>query len=192
MQWREKKLIASVAVELVQPGNVVGFNGGTTTTAAAHELGIRVSAEPEFDAGLITVVTNAVNIANDLTYRPQFRVVVTGGVARPRSFELVGPLAALILPSIQIDVLFLGVDAIDLTTGAICADDEDEAAVNSALMKTSSRTVILADSSKLGRSAFGRIGTLDERTTVITDGSADPAQIALLRALGTEVLLAQD
>ena len=98
-QWREKSAIAARAAALVRPGEIVGFNGGTTTTATAYELGVRVAADPAFSAEPITVVTNAVNIANDLTLRPQVRVVVTGGVARARSYELVGPLASAILPS---------------------------------------------------------------------------------------------
>ncbi len=189
-QWREKGRIAARAIELVRPGDVVGFNGGTTTTATAHELGIRVSAEADFENSPVTVVTNAVNIANDLTIRPQLRVVVTGGVARTRSFELIGPLAALILPSLQIDLLFLGVNSIDLTTGALCADDQDEAAINAALVQASSRVVVLADSSKLGRSAFARIGTLQSGMTVITDDAADQNHLAALRERGVEVLVA--
>ncbi len=75
----EKAAIARRASALVSPGEVVGFNGGTTTTAAAHELGVRMAREPGFDDQPVTIVTNAVNIANDLTIRPQARVVCTGG-----------------------------------------------------------------------------------------------------------------
>lgn len=184
----EKAAIAAAAVALVQPGDVVGFNGGTTTTAAAHELGIRISRDPEFERRPVTVVTNAVNIANDLTIRPQARVVVTGGVARTRSYELVGPLAGAILPSIRIDTLFLGVQALDPSAG-VFTHTEDEAAINSALVKASRRTIVLADSSKFGASAFARICGLGDLDTIITDAAVDPAQIDRLREQGLRVIV---
>ncbi|WP_269148045.1 DeoR/GlpR family DNA-binding transcription regulator [Boudabousia liubingyangii] len=103
----EKQALACHAVDLVLPGSTIALNGGTTMTEVALELGIRSDEDPEFARNPVTVVTNAVNIANDLTLRSNIRVVVTGGVARTRSYELVGPLAALILPHINIDLAFL-------------------------------------------------------------------------------------
>lgn len=189
-QWRQKSAIAASACELVTPGQVVGFNGGTTTTAAAYELGVRAASNPVFLDEPITVVTNAVNIANDLTIRPQARVVVTGGVARLRSFELVGPLAALILPSIRIDLLFLGVHAVDLDAGGLYTQAEDEAAINAAMVTAAAKTVVLADSTKLGVTAFARICALGDCATLITDAGANDDDLDAVRAHGVEVIVA--
>lgn len=186
-QWREKSAIAAKAVSMVRPGEVVGFNGGTTTTATAYELGVRVAANSAFSAHPITVVTNAVNIANDLTIREEVRVVVTGGVARIRSYELVGPLATIILPSIHIDTLFLGVTAIDISNG-LFTHSEDEAAINAALVRAAKRTVALTDSTKFTQTAFARICPFEEIDALITDSNADPAHVAALEAHGVEVI----
>ena len=183
----EKAAIAAYAAGLVIPGEVVGFNGGTTTTATAYELGVRIAAEPAFEHLPITVVTNAVNIANDLTIRPQARVVVTGGVARARSYELVGPLADLILPAIKIDTLFLGVTAID-DNGGCYTQYEDEAAINAALVRAARRTIIIADASKFGLSAFARICALSDAQILITDSGVSPADVARVEAAGVRVV----
>lgn len=188
-QSSEKQAIARCAAGMVQPGDVIGFNGGTTTTAAAHELGVRIAGDSAFGHDSITVVTNAVNIANDLTIRPQARVVVTGGVARTRSYELIGPLAHRILPFIRIDTLFLGINAIDLAAG-LYTDSEEEASITGALVQASQRTIVLADSSKIGVNAFAWVCGLDAVATLITDSAADPEAVGSLRAAGVEVVLA--
>lgn len=185
----EKTAIARACARLVKPGEVIGCNGGTTTTLVAYEIGVRISAEEDFEETGITVVTNAVNIANDLVVRPRARVVVTGGVVRARSYELTGPLSDLILPAINIDTLFLGVNGID-PNGGIYANHEGEAAVNAALVRASRRVIVVADSSKLGHSAFARIAGLDAIDTVVTDNGADPEIVEALRARNLTVILA--
>ena len=61
----------------------------------------------------VTIVTNALNIAHELTVRPSIKLVITGGVARPQSYELIGPLAGRVLDEITLDLMVLGVDARD-------------------------------------------------------------------------------
>ena len=104
---------------------MVGFNGGTTTTATARRLAARPDlqrAELPRDSATpaITVVTNALNIATEMVLRPHVRTVTLGGIARPGSYELVGPLAALVLEELWLDVLVLGVDGFDAVAGATC------------------------------------------------------------------------
>ncbi len=82
---------------------------------------------------MFTVVTNALNIANDLAVRRTIKLVVTGGVARPSSYELIGPLAEPALARLHLDYVVLGVDGFDLTTGAT-AHHEGEAAVNALMV----------------------------------------------------------
>ena len=106
----EKARIAKAAAAMVHPGDTIGLNGGTSTTEVAREIVLLPDlTDPDVP---VTLVTNAVNIANEMTVRQCVRVVVTGGIARPRSFELTGPLAELILPSISVDTLFLGVQGL--------------------------------------------------------------------------------
>lgn len=185
----QKQAIARRAATMVSPGQVVGLNGGTTTTAIAQEIAVHAAADPRFLETPLTVVTNAVNIANDLTIRPQIRVVLTGGVARTNSFELVGPLAALILPEIHIDLFFLGVNAVDTARCAFYAHTEDEATINAGMMRVASRTVVPADASKIGRTAFARIGGFADASALITDARISSEASDRLRAEGVELIL---
>lgn len=125
----EKQRIGNAAADLVRRGMIVGLNGGTTTTEVSRALAIR----PEFNESdalpALTVVTNALNIAHELAVRQCVKIVTTGGVARPGSFELTGPLAALILQEVSLDLAFIGVDAIDAGRG-LYHRHEAEASVN--------------------------------------------------------------
>lgn len=182
----EKQRIATAAAASVGQGTVVGCNGGTTTTALAHQLGIRMAAEYPDEADVLTVVTNAVNIAADLVVRPQLRVVVTGGVARSWSYELVGPLAEVIFPQIDIDTLFLGINGLDVDRGLFTHHD-GEAAVNAALVRAARRVVVVADSSKLGARAFAKICDLSQVDEIVTDSGAHASVRAKLTAAGVQV-----
>lgn len=181
----EKTRIARAAAALVHPGDVVGLNGGTTATEVAREIAL-LPGLPDAERP-VTVVTNAVNIASELTVRQCVRVVVTGGVARARSFELTGPLADLILPRISVGTLFLGVEG--LTAQGAFAQHEGEAAVNAAFVHAAERTVVVADHSKLGQTAFALICRAEDIDLVLTGEEADPGQVAHLREAGMEVRL---
>lgn len=185
----EKARIAIAAVARIQPGDVVALNGGTTTTEVAREIGTLSAREADFERTPVTVVTNAINIANELTVRQNVRVVVTGGVVRARSYELVGPLAERILPAISAGTLFLGVNGLHPERGAF-ADHDGEATVNAALVRAAERVVVVVDSSKLGRTDFTRICELTEIHEVVTDSGADPEIVAQLQRNGVEVTLA--
>jgi DeoR/GlpR family transcriptional regulator of sugar metabolism len=181
----QKQRIARAVADLVNPGEAVGLTGGTTTTEVARALAVRRDLASGTPA--LTVVTNALNIANELAVRPQFKIVVTGGVARAQSYELVGPLADRVLDQISVDVTVLGVVALDAVHGA-AAHDEAEAAVDRLLCERAQRVVVAADSGKLGRRAFARICAADAVDTLVTDTGADPAAVRALEEAGVTVV----
>ncbi|MGO2746600.1 DeoR/GlpR family DNA-binding transcription regulator [Microbacterium sp.] len=174
----EKDRIARAASALVHTGAVVGLSGGTTTTAIAAALAARD------DLGEFTIVTNAVNIASQLATRPDIKVVVTGGVIHSRSYELVGPFVEQLLSGIQLDIAFIGVNALSAADGA-ATHDEREAAVNRMMATRATRAVVVADSGKIGRAAFAQVGGPELFQTVITDAPAPELSDA-----GYEVLVA--
>ncbi len=184
-QAGEKERIAQAAAALVDRGSVVGLNGGTTTTAVARALATRADLNVTGDGPALTIVTNALNIANELTVRQHLKLVVTGGVARPQSFELTGPLATRILSEVALDVVFLGVDAIDPRRGA-SAHNEGEANINRLLVERAARVVVVADSSKLGRRAFAQICPASSIELLLTDSTADPVALAEFADAGIE------
>lgn len=176
-----KEQIAAAAAALVAPGQVVGLSGGTTTNAIATAL----AARDDLAEGL-TVVTNAVNIASQLAMRPEFKVVVTGGVIHPRSFELVGPFVEQLLGGIRLDIAFIGVNGLSAESGA-STHDEAEAAVNRLMAQRAGQAYIVADSSKIGHDAFAHVGGAELFPVVLTDAALDAAAHQSLVDVGYEV-----
>lgn len=187
-----KQRIAALAAQMVSRYQVVGINGGTTTTEVARAL----VARSEFAQGdasethpALTVVTNALNIATELTVRQQIKIVVTGGVARPHSYELTGPFAEEVLKEVNIDIAFIGVEALDPISGA-SAGHEDEARVNRQIAARAGKIVVVTDSSKFSKRAFATICPVDEIDVVITDSGIDPEMADQLRSRGVEIIIA--
>lgn len=188
----EKFRIGAAAAALIRPGSVVAVNGGTTTSEVARALVTVPSAtdlEGLGDNPAYTVVTNALNIANDLAVRRTIKLVVTGGVARPSSYELIGPLAEPALERLHLDYVVLGVDGFDVHTGAT-AHHEGEAAVNAMMVNQAATVVVVADSSKLGHRSFARICPTSAVDVLITDTDADPELVAAFTDADVRVIRA--
>lgn len=186
-----KQRIGRAVAALVTVGDVVGLTGGTTTTEVARALALRgdITAEGAGGGGrqpALTVVTNALNIAHELVIRPQVKVVVTGGVARPQSYELTGPLARHVLQEVTLDIAVLGVGAVDPAQGAF-THDEDEASINRLLAERATRVVVAADSSKIGRRAFATVCAIGAIDTLVTDQDIPPEALARFEEAGVAV-----
>lgn len=175
----DKARIAKAAAQRVADGSAIGMTGGTTTTEVARALS---------DRRQLTVVTNSLNIASELAVRPNLKLVVTGGVARAESYELVGPLAEATLASFNLDVVLVGVDGISVAAGLTTHHDV-EAHTNRALIARARRVVVVTDSSKIGQVAFARICDLESVDEVISDTGADDEEVGRLREAGVEVTL---
>jgi DeoR family transcriptional regulator, aga operon transcriptional repressor len=174
---QEKVRIAREAASRVHDGMAIGLTGGTTTTEVARTIS---------DRRQLTVVTNALNIASELAIRPNLKLVVTGGVARSKSYELVGPMAEACLGALNLDIAFVGVDGID-PEGGLTTHHEIEAHTNGSLIGRARRVVVVADASKIGRVAFARICEVSRVHEMITDTHADPSVLARLADAGVEV-----
>ena len=185
----EKQRIGEAAARMVEPGTVVGLNGGTTMTEVARALAVRPDLNTSGEGAQLTVVTNALNIANELLVRSRMKIVVADGVVRPQSFELVGPLGGALLKEVTLDVVLLGVDALDVELGA-AAHHEGEAAMNSLMVARAKRVVVIADSSKLGGHAFARICPISKVEVLVTDNSAPESALNAFREAGVQVVVA--
>jgi len=172
----EKRRIGQAAAALVEDGAVVGLTGGTTATELARALADRRG---------ITVVTNAINIAAELAIRPQITLVVIGGVARP-SFEMVGPAAERMLDNYHLDIAFIGVDGLSAQEGCTTYH-EMEAQTDRNFLDRARRSVVIADSSKIGRVTFARIVPLARVHDLVTDDGADPEQLRELADAGVNI-----
>lgn len=174
----EKERIAVAAAELVQEGQCVMLDSGTTTTAIAHAL-------KRFS--YLTVITNAVNIAAELT-NTNFEVILTGGILRKNSFSLVGPLAEDMLAEMHADILFLGVDGFDLEIG-LTTPNLLESRVNRAMVTGATRAVAVCDSTKFDRRSLSRIVPATAIHQIITDANLSKSMLEGLQDLNIEVTL---
>src|SRR5450755_3101559 len=175
---KEKLRIATSAAERVKEGQVVILDSGTTTTAIARAL-------REFRN--LTIVTNAVNIAADLTGAP-VEVILTGGTLRKNSFSLVGPIAEETLRRLNADILFLGVDGFDVHYG-LSTPNLLEAKVNRVMVEVAKRTVAVCDSSKFGRRSLSLIVPSTALQEVITDRGVPKSDQRVLKQAGVEITL---
>ena len=175
---QEKQRIALAAAKLVQEGQCVMLDSGTTTTAVAHAL--RRFAH-------LTVITNAINIAADLA-GTDFEVVLTGGTLRRNSFSLVGPLAEDVLGEMHADILFMGVDGFDMEIGPTTPNFL-ESRVNRAMAKAAKRIVVVCDSTKFHRRSLSRIIPPSGVHCVITDKDIAETDAEAIRSQEIELIL---
>ncbi len=174
----EKQKIAAAAIKMVEEGQCVILDSGTTTTAIAQGL-------KHF--GQLTVITNAVNIAAELV-GTDFEVILIGGSLRKNSFSLVGPLSEDNLKELHADILFLGVDGFDLEAG-ITTPNFLESRVNRAMVKAARKVVVVCDSSKFDRRSLSQIMPLSAIHYLITDRSLPREAVDALRAHNIDVTL---
>ena len=178
---KEKAAVASAAARMLDPGpQTVGFTGGTTTSEIARVLSSRVD---------LVVVTNALNIASEMAAKPRIRVVVSGGVARSQSTELVGPWAESALAQASIGTAYIGVDGIDVVEG-LTTHDPVEARTNAVLLERAERVIVVADSSKVGRVLPGRIAPIAAMNVLVTDDGITTEFKAALEDRGVKVVIA--
>jgi DeoR family transcriptional regulator of aga operon len=171
-----KRRIGVAAARLVGSGAVVGLTGGSTALEVARALAHR---------GDITFVTNAINIASELVGRPGLRLVVIGGIVRS-SFELVGPAAEAMLGNYHFDVAFIGVDGLTPQEGCT-THDEMEAQTDLAFLRRARRSIVIADSSKIGKVTFAGICRVSDVDDIVTDRGITAEQLRSLSTAGAQV-----
>jgi DeoR family transcriptional regulator of aga operon len=164
----EKRRIGLAAAELIQDGDVVAIGAGTTTTQVARSLRHRKN---------ITIITNAVNIAMELSHRDDLKVIVTGGTLSGDWFALVGPEAIQSVTSFFIDKAFIGVDGVDAQHG-LTTNYPDQATIHRAMLRQARQRICVADSRKLGKTGTALIWPADELGCLITDRGAAKKALA--------------
>ncbi len=188
-QAEGKAAIAKAVAALVSAGDSVGLNGGTTTSEVARVLGSSERLLARGSTPGITIVTNALNIAYELSVREHVKIVVTGGVPRSQSYELVGPLVAASLKEFSLDLAVLGVDGLTGRFG-VTTIHEGEAEASRQIATVARRVVVAADSTKLGKTTFARICPLEQVDTLVTDLPLSADLAAAMETAGVEVVVA--
>lgn len=168
----EKRRIGQAAAQMIGPGETIAITPGTTTAEIIRVLPLNAN---------ITVVTNTVNIAMELSKRKDIAVYVIGGHLRGDWFSLVGGTAAQNLDHLLIHTLFIGADGLDAEWGASCHNAE-EAVLNAALLSRSRRRIAVVDHTKLGKVANWRICGVGSIQGIVTDTGATDEMIAPFEA----------
>ena len=161
----EKRRIGEAAAQLIEAHDAVMLASGTTMIEVARHL----QPTPH-----LTVVTNAVNVALELTRLRDVDVYMLGGAVRLTSTSVVGPAAEDMLRHFACRKLFLGVDGIDFEYG-LTTSNAPEAHLNAAMIRAARQTIVVTDSSKFGLRSFGRIADLSDIDRVITDSGVSDA-----------------
>ena len=171
----EKVAIGQAAAALLEDGETVLLDVGTTAAATARAIAARTELDD------VVVFTNGLKTALELEpASPRVTVVVLGGTLRPIQHSLVDPLATLILEQISVKTVLLGCNGVDMV-GGITNINLPEAEVKKRMLAAATRKIVLADGSKLGRIEVARLCGIDDVDMVITGRSADPAVVAALR-----------
>jgi DeoR/GlpR family transcriptional regulator of sugar metabolism len=179
MNVPEKRALARHALRHIESGDTILLDASSTALEFARQL-------PDLP---ITVLTNALKIAIELSDRAELRVVMVGGVVAPRSLSCVGPLSDHAIECINVQKAFFSCRGVDATRGLSESDDE-QARFKRRILALSERTYLLADHTKLGlRSAFF-FAPASGIDILITDRDPAPDFAAAMRAGGVEIQIA--
>jgi DeoR family transcriptional regulator of aga operon len=180
LNLEQKQRIGKRAAKLVKEGDTIIIDSGTTTM----EMTKNISPDAR-----ITVITNALNIANHLAHNPNTEVIIPGGFLRKESLSLVGTPAEKSLKNYLSDKVFLGVDGLDINYGLMTPNVE-EAHLNQAMIEISQKVIVLADSSKIFKRSLAIICPVSKIDVLITDEGLPPNYKLSLEKIGVEVVIA--
>ncbi|WP_108648941.1 transcriptional repressor AgaR [Dongshaea marina] len=176
----QKMMIAACAASLIEDGDSLIIDSGTTTSHMTHYLA---------DKRELVVMTNSLGVAYELAGLDSLEVMVAGGSLRHNSYSLYGPAAEQNLRNYRFDKLFLGVDGFDLKAG-ITTPHQGEAGLNRVMCEVASEVIAVTDSSKFGRKSFCMIREAGQIDKLITDNQIPQLYLQALTQMGVEVLIA--
>jgi DeoR/GlpR family transcriptional regulator of sugar metabolism len=175
-----KIAIGRAAAKMIQAGQVVILDGGTTARQVARHLSQDLKA---------TIITHSPTIALELVNHPGVEVLLIGGRLFKHSVVAVGAVAAETIAQVHADTFFMGVTGVHPKTG-LTTGDYEEAAVKRALSHAAAETIVLASSEKLNAASAYEVVPLAEISGIITERSADAALTSPYEQLGIAVIRA--
>ena len=174
----EKVEIAQKAIKLINDGDSIILDSGSTTTEIAKLL-------KNFNQ--LTVITNALNIAMIVGGEPGINLIVSGGEFKAPTLSLTGDLAATVFKGIHVDKLFLATAGIS-DDMQLTYPSYSDLVVKTAMIRAAGKVYLVADSSKIGNSSFVSLGRLSLVDAFITDSKISERQLKAIKELKIEVL----
>jgi len=176
----EKKRIALAASSLIEEGDVILIEAGTTGYQTALNITNRAK---------LTIITNSCDIAVLLgKTNPDYKIIVSGGILNADTHALVGPIADFALKTTFVDKAFIGISGIDLEKGITVADPI-EAQTKKNIIACAKQVIALADHSKIGHIAMNYVAPVHMINTFITDSEADEEFIEKLKELDIRIII---
>jgi DeoR family transcriptional regulator, fructose operon transcriptional repressor len=176
----EKRHIGALAASLIEDGDIVFINSGTTTTQVIHQ--IRSNAE-------ISVFTNNLNAALEMG-EPGFQHYLVGGEYQPRSKSLAGRFAIENLKQVYANKVIIGVDGISLKHGCTVPTNPEAEVVRRMIDRTMGQIIVVADHSKWGVVSNFQVATIDEIDILVTDEAFDKSAFESLEAHSVRSIIA--
>lgn len=176
-----KERIGRIAADFVKDGDSIFIGSGSTTFFMAASLAGKKN---------VTVTTNAINIAHELSpFDEEMTIVVVGGILRKAELSLLGHIAELSLPEIRYDKVFMGMQAVSIIDG-LTTDHLPEVTTTRRIIENGRELIVLADYTKLGKTAAAFIAPIQVMHTLITDDKADEKFLQELKNTGIQVVIA--
>jgi DeoR/GlpR family transcriptional regulator of sugar metabolism len=174
----EKKRIAKCARQFIHNGDSIILDSGSTVTELANLLD---------DAKDLNIITNGINIAIHLTNQTDNDVLLLGGQYKKPTASLTGDRGICMLRGLTVDYLFMATGGIDVKTGLSFPSFSD-IELKKAMVGCAKKVILLADSSKVGKTKFATIDYLDKIDILITDSNIDKANKTELENKGIEII----
>jgi DeoR/GlpR family transcriptional regulator of sugar metabolism len=175
----EKELIGKAAAQLIKEGQTIIFDAGSTTWYIGKNLP---------DKSNLTIITNAMNVAEECSKDETASIYLLGGKLRKNSMSLVGPQVETELQNYNADYVFLGTAGISLRHGFTSSDLYD-AEMKRAMVSAGQKIVVVADHSKLQRSGLTPFCPFDQADIFITSDLADKEILKEIEKRGVEVIV---
>jgi DeoR/GlpR family transcriptional regulator of sugar metabolism len=172
-----KRAIAKEAVAYIREHDRIILDASSTAWYMAQAL-------PDIP---LTVLTNSMKVAMELSVKEKVQVISTGGILSPRSLSYIGPLAERSLDQYHVDKAFLSCKGVHLQRG-ISESNELQALIKAKMIDVSDETFVLADNSKFGQQSFAQVAGWERIRHVVTDAGADGDTVDELRKLGVGVV----
>ncbi len=176
----EKKRIGLTASRLIEDGDVILLEAGTT----GFQTAVNITHIKN-----LTVLTNSCDIASALIKtNPDFNIILSGGVLKKDTRSLIGPIADLTFSNINVDKAFIGVTGIDLEKG-ITATDPIEAQTKKKIIKSAKSVIALCDHSKFRHISINFVSHVNKIDILITDSAGDKEFIKKIMNKDIEVMI---
>jgi len=173
-----KERIGRAVAGMIRDGEKIFLGSGSTTVAVATSL---------LNHRNLTVITNAINVANALISAPQIKVAVVGGFLRRSELSLIGYMAENSLQGLQVDKVIVGIQGIDPVKG-LTNDNMEELITDQAIFNISRNIIIVADHSKFGHVAAIRTAPATTAAKIVTNIGGPKDILQTIRQMGIQII----